>query len=95
MLDCLHSMTWPNDINPGASREIGKENFRWFNAKMSRHYDEELGDIAIMVDEGGGSRGGRIHQLRGTYLATDEGLPPKPMASAYFAARGDLFCRNR
>jgi len=72
MLDCLSDEVI-HDINQGG-REIGKEKFRWFNARMTRHYNEELGDIAIMVDETG------IHAaaeftVRGAYLATDEGLP--------------------
>ncbi|MDP2733040.1 MAG: ketosteroid isomerase-related protein [Hoeflea sp.] len=72
MLDCL-SDDVIHDINQGG-REIGKEKFRWFNAKMSRHYDEELGDIAIMVDDGG-NRAAAEFTVRGTYLSTDEGLP--------------------
>ncbi len=51
MLACLTDDV-AHDINQG-EREIGKEQFRWFNARMSRHYDEELGDIAIMVDDSG------------------------------------------
>jgi steroid delta-isomerase-like uncharacterized protein len=41
---------------------------------MSRHYDEELGDIAIMVDDSG-SRAAAEFTVRGSYLATAEGLP--------------------
>ena len=72
MLDCL-SDDVIHDINQGG-REIGKEKFRWFNARMSRHYDEDLGDIVIMVDESG-TRAAAEFTVRGTYLATDEGLP--------------------
>ena len=72
MLGCL-SEDVVHDINQGG-REIGKDKFRWFNAKMARHYDEELGDIAVMVDEAGG-RAAAEFTVRGTYLATDEGLP--------------------
>ena len=72
MLDCL-SEDVAHDINQGG-REIGKEKFRWFNAKMSRHYDEHLGDIVIMVDETG-THAAAEFTVRGTYLATDEGLP--------------------
>ncbi|WP_420406951.1 ketosteroid isomerase-related protein [Hoeflea sp.] len=72
MLDCLGEDVI-HDINQGG-REIGKEKFRWFNASMSRHYDEELGDIAIMVNEGG-NRAAAEFTVRGTYLATAEGLP--------------------
>lgn len=62
-----------HDINQGG-REIGKEKFRWFNAMMGRHYDEELGDIEILVNESG-SRAAAEFTVRGTYLATAEGLP--------------------
>jgi steroid delta-isomerase-like uncharacterized protein len=72
MLACL-SEDVIHDINQGG-REIGKEKFRWFNARMTRHYDEELGDIEIMVNDGGG-RAAAEFTVRGTYLATDEGLP--------------------
>ncbi|MEQ8306540.1 MAG: ketosteroid isomerase-related protein [Hoeflea sp.] len=72
MLACLTEDV-AHDINQG-EREIGKEKFRWFNARMSRHYDEELGDIAIMVNEGG-NRAAAEFTVRGTYLSTDEGLP--------------------
>ncbi|MCB1384254.1 MAG: nuclear transport factor 2 family protein, partial [Notoacmeibacter sp.] len=63
-----------HDINQGG-REIGKEKFRWFNAMMSRHYEETLGDIEIMVNESG-SRAAAEFTVRGTYLATADGLPP-------------------
>ena len=63
-----------HDINQGG-REIGKEKFRWFNAKMSRHYDEQLGDIVIMVDETG-THAAAEFTVRGTYLETADGLPP-------------------
>ncbi|MEQ8482256.1 MAG: ketosteroid isomerase-related protein [Hoeflea sp.] len=72
MLACLTEDV-AHDINQG-EREIGKEKFRWFNARMSRHYDEELGDIAIMVNESG-NRAAAEFTVRGAYLATDEGLP--------------------
>jgi steroid delta-isomerase-like uncharacterized protein len=72
MLACLTEDV-AHDINQG-EREIGKEKFRWFNARMSRHYDEELGDIAIMVNEGG-NRAAAEFTVRGTYLSTDGGLP--------------------
>jgi steroid delta-isomerase-like uncharacterized protein len=72
MLDCL-SDDVAHDINQGG-REIGKEKFRWFNARMTGHYDEQLGDIVIMVDDSGGHAAAEF-TVRGTYLSTDEGLP--------------------
>ncbi|MCC0030459.1 MAG: nuclear transport factor 2 family protein [Brucellaceae bacterium] len=62
-----------HDINQG-EREVGREKFRWFLAQMARHYREQLSDIAIMVDAGGG-RAAAEFTVRGTYLATAEGLP--------------------
>lgn len=62
-----------HDINQGG-REIGVDKFRWFLGMMARHYREELSDVAIMVAEGGG-RAAAEFTVRGTYLATAEGLP--------------------
>ena len=73
MLECLDDDV-VHDINQGG-REIGKEKFRWFNASMARHYRERLDDIAVMVAEGG-VRAAAEFTVRGTYLATAEGLPP-------------------
>ncbi len=72
MLACL-SEDVAHDINEGG-REIGKDKFRWFLGMMARHYREELGDIAIMVAPGG-TRAAAEFTVRGTYLATAEGLP--------------------
>ncbi len=72
MLACL-SEDVIHDINQGG-REIGREAFRWFYARMAAHYDEELGDIEVMVN-GSGSRAAAEFTVRGAYLATAEGLP--------------------
>lgn len=72
MLACLGEDVI-HDVNQGG-REIGREKFRWFNAKMTRHYDENLADIEIMVNESG-SRAAAEFTVHGSYLATDEGLP--------------------
>jgi steroid delta-isomerase-like uncharacterized protein len=72
MLDCL-SEDVAHDINEGG-REIGKDRFRVFLAMMARHYREELADIQIMVAPGG-ARAAAEFTVRGTYLATAEGLP--------------------
>ena len=63
-----------HDINQGG-REIGREKFRWFNARMAQHYREELGDITIMVSPDG-HRAAAEFTVRGSYLKTAEGLPP-------------------
>jgi len=72
MLACL-SDDVAHDINQGG-REIGKDQFRWFNGMMKKHYREELTDVAIMVSQGGG-RAAAEFTVNGTYLATAEGLP--------------------
>ncbi len=72
MLACL-SQDVAHDINQGA-REIGKDRFRWFLGMMDRHYREELADVVVMVGQGG-SRASAEFTVRGTYLATAEGLP--------------------
>ena len=73
MLACLHEDV-VHDINQG-ERQIGKEKFRWFNAKMNRHYDERFADIAVMVAPGG-VRAAAEFTVHGKYLATAEGMPP-------------------
>lgn len=72
MLACLHEDV-AHDVNQGG-REIGKEKFRWFLGMMARHYREELADVVVMTSEDGG-RAAAEFTVRGTYLATAEGLP--------------------
>ena len=52
-----------HDINQGG-REIGREKFSWFLAKMRQHYDEQVDDLAIMTTPERGRRRGRIHRTR-------------------------------
>jgi steroid delta-isomerase-like uncharacterized protein len=63
-----------HDINQG-SRENGIPAFRAFMARMNAHYREELRDIEVMVSADG-ARAAAEFTVHGTYLATDEGLPP-------------------
>ncbi|MBI1619999.1 ketosteroid isomerase-related protein [Aquamicrobium zhengzhouense] len=72
MLACLTDDV-AHDINEGG-REIGKEQFRWFNGMMKKHYREELTDVVVMVSQGGG-RAAAEFTVNGTYLVTAEGLP--------------------
>lgn len=87
MLALLHDDV-AHDINEG-DREIGKEKFRWFNAQMTKHYDEELTDICIMVADGGG-RAAAEFTVHGKYLATADGLP-KANGQTYSLAAGIFF----
>lgn len=63
-----------HDINQGG-RETGKAAFREFIARMNRCYREQIVDIVISVNEDG-SRAAAEYVVLGTYLNTDEGLPP-------------------
>lgn len=62
-----------HDLNQGG-REIGRAAFRAFLDRMNRSYRERLRDIVIMAGPNG--RVGAEYVVEGTYLATDEGLPP-------------------
>jgi steroid delta-isomerase-like uncharacterized protein len=66
--DVLH------DINQG-NREIGKLAFEAFLARMNRCYRERLADLVIMMSEDC-RRAAVEFTVHGTYLVTDEGLPP-------------------
>lgn len=63
-----------HDINQGG-RETGKSAFAAFLAHMDRCYRERLRDIVVMASPDG-RRAAAEFVVEGTYLATDEGLPP-------------------
>ncbi len=62
-----------HDLNQGA-REVGRDAFRTFFARMDRSYTERLEDIVIMVSRDG-TRAAAEYVVHGTYNADDEGLP--------------------
>lgn len=63
-----------HDLNQGA-REIGRDAFAAFMARMDRSYREQLRDIVVMASPDG-SRAAAEYVVHGEYLADDEGLPP-------------------
>jgi steroid delta-isomerase-like uncharacterized protein len=63
-----------HDINQGA-RETGRPAFAAFLARMDSCYRETLSDIVVMT-EPSGTRAAAEFVFHGTYLTTDEGLPP-------------------
>jgi steroid delta-isomerase-like uncharacterized protein len=63
-----------HDINQGG-RETGKPAFAAFLAHMDRCYRERLHDIVVMASPDG-RRAAAEFVVEGTYLETDEGLPP-------------------
>lgn len=62
-----------HDVNQGG-REVGREAFAAFMARMDRAYRERLADIVVMATPDG-SRAAAEFIVHGEYLATDEGLP--------------------
>jgi steroid delta-isomerase-like uncharacterized protein len=73
MLACLADDV-VHDVNQGA-RRVGKAAFTEFSRHMSETYAEKLTDIAVMVSADG-TRAAAEFNVHGTYLKTDEGLPP-------------------
>ena len=96
MLSCLANDV-VHDINQGG-RHAGKAHFSQFLAHMNRCYREELKNIVVMSSPDGGS-GGAEFVVHGTYLATDEGLPPANgqsyvlQAGTFFAFKNGLISR--
>ncbi len=97
MLACLADDV-VHDVNQGGERRIGKERFHAFSERMSHHYKETLTDIVVLTN-GDGSRAAAEFNVSGTYLVTDEGLPPasgqtyKLPAGIFFAVRGGRITR--
>lgn len=90
MLACLADDV-RHDVNQGEARH-GKALFREFNAHMARCYREKLTDLILFVE---GQRAAAEFIVNGTYLATDEGLPPangqtyRLPAGAFLSVNGD------
>lgn len=61
-------------VNEGVIRR-GKDAFAAFCAHMSRCYREELTDMVVFVNDDG-TRAAAEYVVNGSYLETDEGLPP-------------------
>jgi steroid delta-isomerase-like uncharacterized protein len=73
LLNLLHPSV-VHDVNQGQS-EIGVDAFRLFLSRMDRCYAEHVEDLTVMSHPSG-HRAAAEFFIRGTYLATDEGLPP-------------------
>jgi len=74
MLACLADDV-AHDLNQG-SREVGKDAFRAFLARMNRCYRERLEDIVLLAAPGHGDRFAAEWTVHGEYLVADDGLPP-------------------
>ena len=73
-LEALLDEKVEHHVNQGPVRP-GIEKFREFNAHMADRYREELSDLVIFSNEDG-TRAAAEFLVTGTYLKTDEGLPP-------------------
>ncbi|WP_137124708.1 ketosteroid isomerase-related protein [Roseomonas sp. HF4] len=86
-----------HDINQGG-REVGRDAFAAFMARMDRCYRERLADIVVMASADG-TRAAAEFVVHGEYLATDEGLPEARgqryvlPAGAFFALRDGRIAR--
>ena len=77
-----------HDLNQGA-REVGRDTFRTFMARMDRSYSEQLRDIVVMANADG-ARASAEYVVHGTYKADDEGLP-KATGQTYVLPGGAFF----
>ncbi len=77
-----------HDVNEGG-REIGRDAFRAFLARMDRCYREEIRDLVVLTADGG-RRAASEFTVHGTYLATDEGLP-EARGQTYVLPAGAFF----
>jgi steroid delta-isomerase-like uncharacterized protein len=87
MLACLADDVI-HDVNQGA-RRVGKAAFTEFCRHMSETYREELSGIAVMTSADG-TRAAAEFNVHGTYLKTDEGLPPA-IGQKYTLPAGTFF----
>jgi steroid delta-isomerase-like uncharacterized protein len=96
MLACI-AETIVHDVNQGA-RRTGKAAFRAFAAHMERCYAERVENIAVMTTADG-ARAAAEFDVLGTYIETDEGLPPaggqtyRVPAGAFFEVEAGLIVR--
>ncbi len=86
-----------HDINQGG-REVGREAFARFLSRMNRCYRERIADLVVLT-ETSGTRAAAEFTVHGTYLDTDEGLPPARgqqyvlAAGAFFTLRDGMVAR--
>ncbi|KFN41195.1 ketosteroid isomerase-related protein [Arenimonas oryziterrae] len=73
MLACL-SEDVAHDLNQG-EREVGRDAFRAFLARMDRCYGEQLRQIVVMATADG-RRAAAEYVVHGNYKFDDDGLPP-------------------
>jgi steroid delta-isomerase-like uncharacterized protein len=86
-----------HEINEGGI-ETGKEAFRAFLRRMDRCYKEIVDDLVVFEGERA-DRAAAEFFINGTYISTDEGLPPangqtyRLRVGAFFEIRDGLIAR--
>lgn len=86
-----------HDVNQG-ERRTGKDKFKAFQARMDHNYKERLENITVLVSKDA-TRAAAEFNVHGTYLNTDEGLPPAKgqtyvlPAGTFFAVRDGKIAR--
>lgn len=86
-----------HDLNQGA-REVGREAFAAFLARMNTSYREQLREIVVLASLDG-DRAAAEYVVHGQYLHSDEGLPPAQgqtyvlPGGAFFDIRDDRIAR--
>ncbi len=86
-----------HDINQG-KRQIGKTEFSKFMQRMNHCYKEKITNIVIMTNSDN-QHAAVEFIVEGTYLATDEGLPPAKNqhyalpGGAFFEIKNGKICR--
>jgi steroid delta-isomerase-like uncharacterized protein len=63
-----------HDVNQG-DRELGKEAFARFLARMDHAYREQVVELVVLTAEGG-DRAAAEFVIEGAYLVADPGMPP-------------------
>ena len=77
-----------HDVNQG-ERQVGHAAFARFLAHMNACYRERIADLVVLT-EPSGERAAAEFVVHGTYLRTDEGLPPAT-GQAYVLPAGAFF----
>ena len=86
-----------HDLNQG-KREVGREAFLAFLARMNRSYAEQLGNIVVTATPDG-THAAAEYVVHGEYKADDEGLPQARgqryvlPGGAFFDVRGHRIAR--
>lgn len=86
-----------HDINQSTS-DTGIDAFQLFLQRMDRCYTEQVEHLVVMASEDG-TRASSEFFIQGTYIATDDGLPPAKgqtyhlRVGAFFEIRDGLIAR--